>query len=883
MLRLDFFTKKLLQTIILLFLIAIDIQGALESEIYTSSSRVRSGITMGGIGTGGVEIRKDGNFYNWSIFNNYPLGIGPLFELKGEAKSAINESLLFFLVRYQVEGEQPQLKLLQINSSLQEGAMESIIYYYPWMSAVDKIEYSARFPFSALVFSDEKMPFTVELEAFSPFIPHDVKNSALPGAYFHFKVKSHSSKKVDVMLLGTLRNLVGYDTPEKAFKTNIVVKNNYKFFSQTATGMDTTKSTFGNMGLGAIGGDEISYYLGWEHKHPYYERLLVEPKLANIDDTKNRNKLNKAGKLIAQFSDNNDQRCFSSLAISKQLTANASFETTFFMNWDFPNKMGGVVYEKDKSLPDSVQPSYLNNIKPTKYIGHYYQNYFKNIFELSDYFVANHANLKARSQQFVTDMYSSDIDEYVLNQVNSQFNTFITSTVLTVDGKFGVREGLTSSKSWGPNATIDVALYASPMIIALFPELQKSMMLAHCKLQTAEGEINHGLGNDLDFNQNGTWGVYERIDLVPNYIQMVLRDYLWTNDKAYLQKVWPSVVRGIDYIIKQRDKDGDLMPDMHGIMCSYDNFPMYGLASYIQSQWISALKMASLVARDMGDKTLEKRYLNNATKGSELMETKLWNGNYYNLSNDYLGQKGIDDGCLTDQLIGQWVAHNAGLEPLFKKEHIQKSLTSIMDKSFVNNSFLRNCSWPAYPDLFPIHTSKLWVDQANTPWTGVELAFASFLIYENKVTDGLKVIKGVDDRYRKAGLYFDHQEFGGHYFRPLSAWSIMNAFLGLTVNRNTLQFSPKIEKPVFKLFFSTPTGTAIYKKEFDKIEIEVRTGEIMISNLVLENSKISTKMSKLYIDSEMVKNANIEFKDDKYMIRLKQVVKVSTGSKLIFK
>ena len=61
------------------------------------------------------------------------------------------------------------------------------------------------------------MPFEVELEAFSPFIPHDVKNSSLPGAYFNFKVTSRSNKKVDVMLLGTLRNLVGFDVIRKAF------------------------------------------------------------------------------------------------------------------------------------------------------------------------------------------------------------------------------------------------------------------------------------------------------------------------------------------------------------------------------------------------------------------------------------------------------------------------------------------------------------------------------------------------------------------------------------------------------------------------------------------------------------------------------------------
>lgn len=852
-------------------------------EVYNNSNRVRSGIAMGGIGTGGIELRKDGNFYNWSIFNNFPKGTGPILEFPGIAKNHIDDSFLFFLVRYQIEGEQPQLKLLQINNSLQEGAMESIIYYYPWMSAIEKIEYSARFPFTTLRFSDNEMPFVIEMEAFSPFVPHDIKNSSLPGIYFNFNITSTTNKNVDIMLLGSLRNLVGYDTPEKAFVSELIVKDNYKFFSQTVSGMDTTKSTYGNMGLGVIGGNEVSYYLGWEHKHPYYERLLVETKLANIDDTKSRNKPNKDGKLIAQFASSKDQRCFGSIAVSKKLSSKGSFSTSFFMNWDFPNNMGGIDYSKNLAQADTIKTVFLNNIKPTKPIGHYYQNYFKNIYEISEYFAANKNILKANSKQFIDDMYSSDIDEFVLNQVNSQLNTFITSTVLTRDGKFGIREGMTEGMSWGPNSTIDVSLYASPMIVALFPELQKSMMLAHAKLQTTEGEINHGLAFDLDYNKNGTWGVYERVDLVPNYIQLVLRDYFWTNDKEYLKVIWPTVVKGIDYILKHRDLNGNSMPDMHGIMCSYDNFPMYGLASYIQSQWISALSMATIVARELGDKKLEKQYANIAKKGLELMESKLWNGSYYNLSNDYTGDKGIDDGCLTDQLIGQWVAYNAGIGRIFNEERVQKSLTTIMDKSFMNNSFLRNCSWPAHPDLFPIHTTNLWVDQANTPWTGVELAFASFLIYENKVEDALKVIKGVDDRYRKAGLYFDHQEFGGHYYRPMSAWSIMNAFLGYSVNKTTFNFSPKIKKSTFRMFFAAPQGTAIFSKSDSEIKIESRTGHFVFSTLIFENSKISNNKPQLYIDNKAVKNARISSKDNKYIVQLPNSTSIKKGQTVSLK
>ena len=853
-------------------------------ETYTSSDRVRSGIALGGLGTGSVELRKDGNFYNWSIFNNYPHGAGPFFELPVAPNRNVDDSHLFFLVRYQVEGLKPQLKLLQLNNSLQEGAMEGIIYFYPWMNSVSKIEYAARFPFVDMTFTDPDMPFVIELEAFSPFIPHDIINSSLPGAYFNFKVKSKTDKKVDVMLLGTLRNLVGYDQIEKAFQSKIINEKNYKFFVHSVSGIADTCSTYGQMGLGVIGGDEVSYYLGWEHKHPYYEKLLVEKKLSNIDDTPNRNTKTEDGKIIGRLgSTDNDQRCFSSIAVSRTLQGESEFSATFFMNWDFPNNYGALNKKAETSIAKREKQRYSVNLIQTKNIGHYYQNSFADIESISTYFSKNYPDLSERSHQFVDDMYSSDLEPFVLDQVNSHLNTFITSSTLTKSGQFAMREGLTSSQAWGPNSTLDVALYGSPMIIALFPELQKSMMRAHMKLQTRDGEINHGLGVDLDYNQNGTWGVYERVDLVPDYIQMVLRDYLWTNDKAYIREMWPSVKKGIDYILAKRDKDGDQMPDMNGIMCSYDNFPMYGLASYIQSQWIVALTMASEVAMDMGEPQLAKRYKNIAVKGSDLMEHKLWNGSYYNLSNDYLGTKGVDNGCLTDQLIGQWVADGCGLGYIFNRENVHKSLESILDRSFMGQSFLRNCSWPAHPELYPIQTSNLWVDQANTAWTGVELAFASFLIYEGMSEDGLKVIKAVDDRYRKSGLYFDHQEFGGHYFRPMSAWAIMNAFLGYSVNRGLYRFDPKINKEKFAMFFVTPDGTAFYKKEGESISIKVKTGEFVFSQLEFCNSGLLSRNPVLYIDNKPVKDAKIVCLKGKYLISLKDSCVLNSGSVIVLR
>jgi len=813
-------------------------------ETFTNSDRVRSGIAMGGLGTGSLELRKDGQFYNWTIMNNWPLGTGDPFVVKSYPRSFSDQSVLFFLVRYEIEGEVPRIKLLQLNNGLSEGGMQSISYYYPWMSAIDKIEYSACFPFTRLTFTDPEMPFDIHLEAFSPFIPHDVKNSSLPGAYFNFSVEATGEKKVKVFLIATLRNLVGYDVLEKHFLSQAHSGNAYKGYTMTCGGMDPDHTSAGEMGMFSLSPNS-SYYMGWEHKHPYYEKLLVMDRFGDINDTDGRN-MEVEGNLIGRNQyGNNDQRCFSSLGVDHVLEPGGSFKHSFVLSWYFPNRYGGITSQAEVGEKD-----YAVDIQKTRKLGHYYNNYFSSSEDVGKYLIENHAELASKTLSFQENFYRSSLPPFVLNQINSQFNTFITSSILSQKGTFAIREGMTPDKPWGPFGTIDVSLYGSSSIIALFPDLQKSMMNAHRRIQSDQGEIHHGLQADIDIEHNGTWGVFHRIDLVPNYIQLVLRDYFWTGDREYLETMWPSVTRGIDYILSQRDKDGDLMPDMEGIMCSYDNFPMYGLASYIQSQWLASMasvKEAALVLDDQETYKLAGRIMK---KGTDLMDDKLWNGSYYMLSNDYMGEKGEDDGILTDQLVGQWMAHQSGLGYLLDEQNVKSALGSVLEYSFQENFGLRNCSWPAYPDLFPIYESNLWVDQANTCWTGVELAFASFLIYEGMVEEGEKVIKAVDERYRKAGLYWDHQEFGGHYYRPMSAWSILHSYLGLGIRDGHYSFNPKISKSEYTLFFSHGNGTAHYTRSSKGISIEVNSGSMGLFSLQIEDPWFTKKEPEVFLNGE---------------------------------
>jgi uncharacterized protein (DUF608 family) len=408
------------------------------------------------------------------------------------------------------------------------------------------------------------------------------------------------------------------------------------------------------------------------------------------------------------------------------------------------------------------------------------------------------------------------------------------------------------------------------------------MMHIHRQLQSEKGEINHGLSADLELLKNPSPGVYERVDLVPDFIQIVLRDFYWTGDIDYLKEMWPSVKKAINYILTERDKNHDRMPDMDGIMSSYDNFPMYGLASYIQSQWLASMLMtreAALIMNDRDTYTLAATIL---TDGSQLMEDKLWNGDYYYLSNDYSGPRGVNNGILTDQILGQWIIYQTDLGLLFPQQNISRCLESILKNSFITGFGLRNCTFPEFPGLYPIQETDLWVDQANTCWSGVELAFAGLLLYDNKTEQAIKLIRTVDERYRKAGLYWDHQEFGGHYYRALSAWSVINGYLGLGIRNGNYSFSPKLSGESYRIFFSYGNGTARFEKNEDGIGITVLSGTMKLASLGFPQELIKSKSLKVFINNEAIKSKSL-LERGKLLITFSPEIIVESGSKILIR
>ena len=147
---------------------------------------MRSAVPLGGLGAGTVELRADGSFRDWNIFNNSPGG--------GGGKVQLDEAL--FGLR--IGGEGQPAKAWALRTHPPQG-----------LPAIDEIEYSGAFPVSRLRFRDPDLPVGVDSYAYSTFKIRDARASAAPAVAFSFVLSNPTAKPVEAAIFFNLPNHLG--------------------------------------------------------------------------------------------------------------------------------------------------------------------------------------------------------------------------------------------------------------------------------------------------------------------------------------------------------------------------------------------------------------------------------------------------------------------------------------------------------------------------------------------------------------------------------------------------------------------------------------------------------------------------------------------------
>jgi hypothetical protein len=198
------------------------------------------------------------------------------------------------------------------------------------------------------------------------------------------------------------------------------------------------------------------------------------------------------------------------------------------------------------------------------------------------------------------------------------------------------------------------------------------------------------------------------------------------------------------------------------------------------------------------------------------MDAHLWNGEFYTheirppgtwdvvapgLRHPSMGARDASSpewqlgaGCLVDQLIGQVLAHVAGLGHLLDPDHIRETLRSIARhnrKVGFHNHFNPMRSYVGGDETALLMASYPHGDRPTLPFpyyaevmTGFEYTAAVGMLQEGHAApdlhaEGLRVIRDIRARYDgRRRNPFDEAECGHHYARAMLAWGAIIAITG---------------------------------------------------------------------------------------------------------
>jgi uncharacterized protein (DUF608 family) len=491
-------------------------------------------------------------------------------------------------------------------------------------------------------------------------------------------------------------------------------------------------------------------------------------------------------------------------AVAAHLTVapGAMVEVPFLLTWWFPNKYSAA----------------------GDWMGCHYARSWANPAKTMDDLAAALPAIRAKTELFHRTFYESTLPYWLLDCLTSQAAIIrhigvvfriANGDVYGWEGSNGCCQP-TCTHVWGYEQTL----------ARLFPDLEREMRRIDFKhQQRSDGGINNR--TDVPSPPRPT-GEQPFTDGHASCILKAYREALNHTDDSLLKSYWPHIKSAVEYLIARDaagsggEPDGILQDDQWN---TYDE-ALHGATSFLSGYYLAALRAGEVWARRVGDIAAGERFQAILAKGNDNLQKLCWNGEYFEQKlDDYLKRGGeVGPGCMSDQLIGQWWAHQLGLGYLLPRDRVQSTLRAIFRHNWkpdltgwkhaprafagAGDKGLIICTWPrgGRPDHVMLYSDEIW--------TGIEYQVAAHMIYEGMIEEGFAIIKGARDRYDGKSRPpiprnpWNEIECGGHYARAMSSWSILLALSGYEYDgpAQVLRFAPRITPEKFKAFFCGPEG-----------------------------------------------------------------------------
>ncbi len=792
---------------------------------YDKDHLERIALPLGGIGTGTVSLGGRGEIRDWEIMN---------VPGKGNSSTVTGNDAPLFAI-FTKTGQESQTRLLAGPLYPQEYLhYEGRPVDHHGLPRFGEASFDAAYPFGQVNLSDPSMPVKVRIKGFNPLIPGDSESSGLPLAVLSYEVTNTSGVQMEVAVCGAIRNFIGRDGQDytlnwKGDRIPTGAKGNKNEFRESGQvrgiyfrteGVDPNDKAWGNFSLTTDSPDQVTFRTfttdnNWSNSMlNFWDDLSDDGLISNPEAS-------------IRHSVGNDQDPMGALSVKAVLKPGETRCFNFFLTWNFPNRKAW----------------------SSETVGNYYSTLYHDSWESALHFIPRINELESRTLSFLDAFLSSSLPDVVKEAALFNLAVLRSQTVFRVeDGHMLGWEGVMDHYGSCAGSCTHVWNYevATPF---LFGDLARTMRDVEFRFAmnpdgAMDFRVNLPLGSKPDPNQIAADGQM-------GCIMKLYREWQLSGDNGFLEEYWPACKSALSFAWKEKGWDGNCDGVMEGSQHNTMDVNYFGPNPQMGFWYMGALRAAEEMAKAMKDKDFEKKCHSLFEAGSAWMDANLFNGEYYehkitDPETFLLLPEGsektppfqLGKGCLLDQLVGQYMAHICGLGYLGDKDHIRKTLESIMKYNFVpdvSGSFnnmrsyvmgheacLLMASWPK---------GRLEVPFPYFPeaMTGFEYCAATGMLYEGMEAEGLKCIGAIRERFDGARRNpFDEPECGKHYARSMASWSAVIAMSGFNYSGVEKRFC--ITGKPGKWFWSNGSAWGTVTVAQDRATVEIIEGSLEIDS-----------------------------------------------------
>jgi len=720
----------------------------------------------------------------------------------------------------------------------------------------DRSTFLARFPFGTVTLADDDVPLDVTITGWSPFIPGDADNSSLPVGALEYTFSNTSAAAVEAVfswntkIFVSAKNVSWHGGIQYGDEFVAPLENGFMLRQHGTADKPSDEASFAFFAAGGDAAVDHCWFRGG-----WWDSLTMTWK--NIEEGRPVDNPPIEGTPPG-----------ASLFVPFTVPPGGKKTITLMMAWYVP-----VSDMRYGSTPEGASSG--GCCSPTTYKP-WYATRFRNIDEVVAYWKENYDSLRESSALFRDSFYAMTLPDEVVEAVAANLTILKSPTVLRQhDGKLWCFEGCTDIAGCCHGSCTHVWNYAQA-IAHLFPRLERS-------LRETEFTVSQDGSGHQTFRSNLPIGpvthtFHAAADGQLGGIMKAYREWRIFGDTCWLKTLWPKIRQSLDYCIRTWDPKGKgVLEEPHHN--TYD-IEFWGPDGMCTSFYLGALAAAAEMGKALGHDV--SRYEELLENGRRFLETELFDGEYFYQRVQWKGLEAKDPveaskvginmnyspeaiellqeegpkyqygtGCISDGVLGFWLARVCGLGEIVDREKVSSNLRAIhrynLRRDLSNHvnpqrpayavgheGGLLLCTWPkgGMPSLPFVYSNEVW--------TGIEYQVASHLMLEGMTGEGLEIVRTCRDRYDgRVRNPFNEYECGHWYARAMSSYGLIQGMTGVRYDavENILYIDPAVDGD-FTSFLSTATGFGNVGLRGGKPFLDMKMGALDVRKVLVAGKEM---------------------------------------------